>query len=152
MRRKTKHLPDYIVEEFKELEKNTKPLYRKIRKYSLISFIAISLALFNILGLILSVDFNTLYFIPLTFFSVVGAFGMALQKEVKFLWSEIQKSSVRHIKERIEKTEFVYESSRKKYIDSVTNDPLYSMNIFAEFLEEENRQKVSKFKSHETIQ
>ncbi|MGI8314066.1 DUF5392 family protein [Halobacillus mangrovi] len=144
MKSKHKHLPAYIVDEFKELDRVTKPIFRKMRRYALLSFIAIPVSLINILSLFLAQKTDQIYILPLLLFSIIGAFGLALQKEVKFLYQDIQATSVQFIKERIQKTEVMHEHKRKSYMESVVKEPFSSINLFAEFLEEERRLKTNK--------
>ncbi|ARI77658.1 DUF5392 family protein [Halobacillus mangrovi] len=144
MKSKHKHLPAYIVDEFKELDKVTKPLFKKMRGYALLSFIAIPISFINILSLFLAGKTEPIYIFPLLFFSIVGAFGLALQREVKFLYKEIQATSVQFIKERIRKTEVMHEHKRKNYMELIVKEPFSSINLFAEFLEEERRLKTDK--------
>lgn len=71
----------------------------------------------------------------------MGAVGFALLKENKHNQKEIVKMSQKYMLERIKKSNFLTDSRKSNYFNRVNEHPLSAMNVFIEFLAEEQQSK-----------
>ncbi|WP_216829798.1 DUF5392 family protein [Alkalihalobacterium elongatum] len=128
----------YSKREFEKLQHKIAPLVKKSTVFSIISITMISFSLINLYHLLFG-DINNIVF---TFiFSLLGAVGVALYKEVKFQNKEIYKTSIEYINDKIQKSEVVPEYSKEKFIEKVRVEPMNAFQVFSDFLSQEERIK-----------
>ncbi|MES9739091.1 DUF5392 family protein, partial [Peribacillus frigoritolerans] len=72
---------------------------------------------------------------------LVGAVGFALLKENKHNQREIVKMSQKYMLERIKKSNYLTDARKNNYFKRVNEQPLTAMNVFFEFLAEEQQWK-----------
>jgi hypothetical protein len=132
-------MPSFIKKEVDKLNETIAPFIKKISKYSFWAFPLIVFSLINLLFmLVIMPDTRTTF--ALVIYAVMGAFGFALSKEVKFQRKEVMKISEDFILKRIKKSNTVEDSVKTRYIKLIKEQPAFAMNHFIRFLEEENRE------------
>ncbi|PMC37954.1 hypothetical protein CJ195_10175 [Bacillus sp. UMB0899] len=134
------NIPRYVEREIEEIQKLTLPIMKKTRKYSFLAVLIIPISILNLLSLVFFTPFSQEMFISTLIFAAIGALGFAFQKEVRYSMKEIQKVSISYMKERVEKSRALDLHRQRHYIELLTNHPTRTLNIFQQFLEEENRQ------------
>lgn len=131
-------MPSFVKKEVDKLNETISPFIKKVSKYSFWAFPLIAISLIN-LFLSLFVMPETSTTVSLILFAVMGAIGFALSKEAKYQRKEILKVSEAFIIKRIKKSTAVEDMIKDRYIQQVKQQPLFAINHFIRFLEEENR-------------
>lgn len=134
------NIPRYVEREIEEIQKLTLPIMKKTRKYSFLAILIIPISILNLLSLVFFTPWSKEMFISTLIFAGIGALGFALQKEVRYSVKEIQKITIAYMKERVEKSKVMELHRQRHYIELLTTHPTRTLNIFQQFLEEENRQ------------
>ncbi len=134
------NMPRYVEREIEEIQKLTLPIMKKTRKYSFLAILIIPISILNLLSLVFFTPWSQEMFISTLIFAGIGALGFALQKEVRYSVKEIQKVTIAYMKERVEKSKVMELHRQSHYIELLTTHPTRTLNIFQQFLEEENRQ------------
>lgn len=131
-------MPSFVRKEVDKLNETISPFIKKVSKYSFWAFPLIAFSLIN-LFISLFVMPETKTTVSLIIYAVMGAIGFALSKEAKYQRKEIVKVSEAFIIKRIKKSSVVEDSIKDRYIQQVKQQPMFAINHFIRFLEEENR-------------
>lgn len=131
----------FIRKEMEKIQAKIAPLMKKNMIFTFISLPLIIFSLFNLYILLFHTPDRNELTLPIFLFGVFAAVGMALMKETKHNNKEIQNKSFSYIEKRIKMSENINDYSKKHYLDRLYKQPLQSMEIFFEFLsqEEQNR-------------
>lgn len=135
---KMDHVSSYTKKEFENMQRRIAPLVKKSTIFTVASISLISISFFNLYYLLFGHVNNMVLTLV---FSVVGAVGIALYKEVKFQNKEIYNTSINYIKERMMKSEIVPDYTRDKFIEKVKTEPMNAFQTFSDFLHQEERIK-----------
>ena len=135
---KTDHVSSYTKKEFEKMQSRISPLVKKSTIFTVASISLISISFINLYYLLFGHVSNMVLTVV---FSILGAVGMALYKEVKFQNKEIYNTSINYIKERIMKSEIVPDYTRDRFIEKVSSEPMNAFQTFSEFLNQEERMK-----------
>ena len=136
-----KQMPSYVEREMEIIKDHVKPLLKKTSTYSLIAIPISMMSLINLFFLLVYNGVNKEVMGSLIVFSIIGAVGIALFKESKFLRKEIQQKTNKYITDRITKSEYVLDYQKKEFIKLINERPILGFNRFVNFLEEENKRK-----------
>lgn len=136
-----KQLPSYIEREMEIITDRVKPLLKKSTMYSFLAIPISMVSLINIFFLLVYKGVNQEVMGSLIVFSLLGAIGIALFKESKFLQKEIQQMSNQYIMDRISKSEYVLDYQKNEFITLIKEKPILGFSTFVHFLEEENKRK-----------
>lgn len=136
-----KQMPSYVEREMEIITERVKPLLKKSSTYSFIAVPISMVSLINLFFLLIYNGVNKEVMGSLIVFAVLGAIGIALFKESKFLQKEIQQISNKYIMERITKSEYVLDYQKREFIALIKEKPILGFNTFVHFLEEENKRK-----------
>lgn len=129
----------FIKKEMEKIQAKIAPLLKKNFFYTIISLPLIVFSLFNLFILIFQTADRSV--LSIIVFALCAAIGMALIKETKYNNKEIQSKSFAYIEKRIKASENINEYSKKHYLDRLYKQPFQSMEIFFEFLLQEERNK-----------
>ncbi|MEB1807108.1 MAG: YwnF family protein, partial [Bacillaceae bacterium] len=132
------HVSSYTKKEFEKMQSRISPLVKKSTIFTVASISLISISFINLYYLLFGHVSNMVLTVV---FSILGAVGMALYKEVKFQNKEIYNTSINYIKERIMKSEIVPDYTRDRFIEKVSSEPMNAFQTFSEFLHQEERMK-----------
>ncbi|MDE5414395.1 DUF5392 family protein [Alkalihalobacterium chitinilyticum] len=135
---KMDHVSSYTKKEFEKMQRRISPLVKKSTIFTVASISLISISFINLYYLLFGHVSNMVLTVV---FSVLGAVGMALYKEVKFQNKEIYNTSINYIKERIMKSEIVPDYTRDRFIEKVVSEPMNAFHTFSDFLHQEERMK-----------
>lgn len=135
----------FIQKELKKIHKKVEPLLKKNMMFSFISFPMIVFSIFNLYLLIFYNNTGENVTGSIILFSVITAIGFALLKETRLNNKEIQKRSIAHITKKINTSQLINDYSKKHYLQKLKQQPSHAMEIFFEFLsqEEQNKNKSS---------
>lgn len=137
----TNNLSEHIKKELEAIQKLILPLAKKTSKYMFWTYPLIGISLINIVYLLFfAPEFMDNKFL-LILYSILGALGLALYKEIRLNKKEIQKIGTQYIIERMKKSRFVGEDRKTYYIRTVEKLPVQALDFFIRFLQEEERNK-----------
>ncbi|MCD8510436.1 MAG: YwnF family protein [Bacillus sp. (in: Bacteria)] len=128
------------------MKKLTAPI---VRKYSIYSFASASLILFSVINLYF-LFFHTNWAQEITMlivYGVVGALGLALFKESSFQSKRVFKLGYHYMVNRMRESTHLYDYRKERYLQLINKNPMEAINIFREFLMEEQRMKVNNGKN-----
>jgi len=134
-------MPENVKKELEAIEERVRPIAKKTSRYLFFSLPLIAIALLNIPFVLLFEERNSETFISLFIYALLGAFGFALLKETRMQKKEIQNIGLGYMIERIKKSRILSEDRKRIYVRLVMERPLYAVEHFIRFLEEESRQK-----------
>ncbi|MGE7759549.1 DUF5392 family protein [Peribacillus sp. NPDC097895] len=144
---KINKIPRFMQAEMEELQSTLSPLLKKNMKYRLLSTVMIGFSIINLFFLLFKGESLPISKIALGIYALVGAVGFALLKENKHNQKEIVKMSQKYMLERMKKSNYLTDSRKSNYYKRVNDQPLFAMNVFFEFLSEE-QQRMNR-SSHE---
>ena len=130
-----------------QLQSTLSPLLKKNMKYRLLSTVMIGFSIINLFFLLFKGESLPISKIALGIYALVGAVGFALLKENKHNQKEIVKMSQKYMLERMKKSNYLTDARKSNYYKRVNDQPLFAMNVFFEFLSEE-QQRMNR-SSHE---
>ncbi|MDQ0256858.1 hypothetical protein J2S74_004280 [Evansella vedderi] len=132
--------PLYIKKEFEEMKKLTAPI---VRRYSIYSFISAPLVIFSAINLYFLLFHSTWTSeIPLLIiYGVLGAIGLALFKESTFQSKQVFKMGYHYMINRMKESKYLYDYRKERYLQLINQNPVDAVNIFREFLKEEERMR-----------
>lgn len=135
------NIPHFMQNEVKKIQLKLNPLLKKSMKYGFFSTIMIAFSLINLFFLLFNNDSYPISKIALCIYALVGAIGFALKKENKHNKKEIVKMSQKYVLERMKKSGYLTDARKNNYYQKVNEHPLLTMNVFIEFLAEEEQKK-----------
>lgn len=135
----TNDISDYAKKELEQLQEIISPILSKTTRYMMWAFPLIAVSVFNLITLLFFAESSETTMIQLGFFSVIGAFGLALSKERKLKQKEVLKLGHDYMIKRIEKSSYVSDVRKTEYITMIIAQPLIAVNSFIEFVNEEER-------------
>lgn len=138
-----KYMPSFIEKEIKNITDTVKPQLKRSTRYTLFAVPLIAFSTINLILLLISGGWNLDNMLILSIYSLVAAVGFALFKESKHAKKEMRQIGMKHIIERIHKSEHVNEHSKEEYINTVKSQPKFSLQTFLNFLKEEDERKQS---------
>ncbi|WP_148358795.1 DUF5392 family protein [Peribacillus simplex] len=144
---KINRIPGFMQAEMAQLQSTLSPLLKKNMKYRLLSTVMIGFSIINLFFLLFKGESLPISKIALGIYALVGAVGFALLKENKHNQKEIVKMSQKYMLERMKKSIYLTDARKSNYYKRVNDQPLFAMNVFFEFLSEE-QQRMNR-SSHE---
>ncbi|MDM5359417.1 DUF5392 family protein [Peribacillus sp. ACCC06369] len=138
---KINKIPGFMQAEIEQLQSSLSPLLKKNLKYGFFSTVMIGFSIINLFFLLFKSDSLPISKTALGIYALVGAVGFALLKENKHNQKEIVKMSQKYMLERIKKSNYLTDSRKSNYFKRVNEHPLSAMNVFIEFLAEEQQSK-----------
>ncbi|ASS96479.1 DUF5392 family protein [Peribacillus simplex] len=144
---KINRIPRFMQAEMAQLQSTLSPLLKKNMKYRLLSTVMIGFSIINLFFLLFKGESLPISKIALGIYALVGAVGFALLKENKHNQKEIVKMSQKYMLERMKKSNYLTDARKSNYYKRVNDQPLFAMNVFFEFLSEE-QQRMNR-SSHE---
>lgn len=144
---KINRIPRFMQAEMAQLQSTLSPLLKKNMKYRLLSTVMIGFSIINLFFLLFKGESLPISKIALGIYALVGAVGFALLKENKHNQKEIVKMSQKYMLERMKKSIYLTDARKSNYYKRVNDQPLFAMNVFFEFLSEE-QQRMNR-SSHE---
>ncbi|MGE7603808.1 DUF5392 family protein [Peribacillus sp. NPDC097675] len=138
---KINNFPQFMQNEMKKIQTKLNPLLKKNMKYGFFSTIMIGFSIINLFFLLFKNDSHPISKIALCIYALIGAIGFALMKENKHNKREIIKMSQKYVLERMKKSGYISEARKNNYYQKVNEYPLLTMNVFLEFLAEEEQRK-----------
>ncbi|MGE6376472.1 DUF5392 family protein [Peribacillus muralis] len=142
---KLTNIPSFMQAELDQLQANLSPMLKKSMKYGLLSTAMIGFSVINLFFLFFNNESLSISNIALGIYALIGAIGFALLKENKHNQKEIAKMSRTYMLERMKKSRYVTDARKSNYYKKVNEQPLYAMNVFFEFLAEEQQHKDQSF-------
>ncbi|CAH0267822.1 hypothetical protein SRABI84_03552 [Peribacillus simplex] len=144
---KINRIPRFMQAEMAQLQSTLSPLLKKNMKYRLLSTVMIGFSIINLFFLLFKGESLPISKIALGIYALVGAVGFSLLKENKHNQKEIVKMSQKYMLERMKKSNYLTDARKSNYYKRVNDQPLFAMNVFFEFLSEE-QQRMNR-SSHE---
>lgn len=138
---KINNIPGFMQDEIEQLQLKLSPLLKKNMKYGFFSTVMIGFSIINLFFLLFKNDSLPVSKIALGIYALVGAVGFALLKENKHNQREIVKMSQKYMLERIKKSNYLTDARKNNYFKRVNEHPLTAMNVFFDFLAEEQQWK-----------
>ena len=138
---KINNIPGFMQDEIEQLQSKLSPLLKKNMKYGFFSTVMIGFSIINLFFLLFKNDSLPISKIALGIYALVGAVGFALLKENKHNRREIVKMSQKYMLERIKKSSYLTDARKSSYFKRINEQPLTAMNVFFEFLAEEQQWK-----------
>ncbi|MGE7184663.1 DUF5392 family protein [Peribacillus sp. NPDC006672] len=142
---KINNIPRFMQSEIEKLQSKLSPLLKKNMKYSFFSTVMIGFSIINLFFLLFKNDSYPISKIALAIYALVGAVGFALLKENKHNQKEIAKMSQQYMLERMKESNYLTDARKSNYYKKVNEQPLSAMNVFLEFLAEEQQRKNESF-------
>ncbi|CAH0188148.1 hypothetical protein SRABI96_01604 [Peribacillus sp. Bi96] len=136
---KINKIPRFMQAEMEQLQSKLSPLLKKNMKYRLLSTVMIGFSIINLFFLLFKGESLPISKIALGIYALVGAVGFALLKENKHNQKEIVKMSQKYMLERMKKSNYLTDARKSNYYKRVNDQPLFAMNVFFEFLSEEQQ-------------
>lgn len=131
----------FIKKEMEKIQAKIAPLLKKNLIFTFISLPLIVFSLFNLYLLLFHSTNRSEITLPIILFALSAAIGMALMKETKYNNKEIQSRSFAYIEKRIKSSKDINDYSKEHYLNRLYKQPFQSMEIFFEFLKQEERNK-----------
>jgi len=131
-------MPRFIRFEMEKLGEMIAPKLKKANQYAFWSKPLIFVAALNLFLLLIVLPKQNQSIPLLVFCASAGAFGVALLQESRILRKEIMKFSFSYMMKRIEKSDIVPETVKKRYTALIQNEPVNIFLHFIHFLEEEH--------------
>ncbi|MFJ7636936.1 DUF5392 family protein [Peribacillus sp. NPDC097206] len=138
---KVKNIPHSMQSELKKIQMKLNPLLKKNMKYGFFSTVMIGFSVINLFFLLFMNDSYPISKIALCIYALIGAIGFALMKENKHNQKEIVKMSQKFVLERMKKSTYLTDARKNNYYQKVNEHPFLAMNVFIEFLAEEEQRK-----------
>ena len=138
---KINNIPHFMQNELKKIQLKLNPLLKKNMKYGFFSTVMIGFSVINLFFLLFKNDSYPISKIALCIYALIGAIGFALMKENKHNQKEIVKMSQKYVLERMKKSGYLTDARKNNYYQKVNEHPLMTMNVFIEFLAEEEQRK-----------
>ncbi|MCK1991238.1 hypothetical protein GW626_12910 [Peribacillus muralis] len=142
---KLTNIPHFMQAELEQLQAKISPMLKKNMKYSLLSTAMIGFSVINLFFLLFNNESLSISNIALGIYALIGAIGLALLKENKHNQKEIANMSRIYMLERMKKSRYISDARKSNYYGKVNDQPLYAMNVFFEFLAEEQQRKDQLF-------
>ncbi|KWW11272.1 hypothetical protein AS888_01695 [Peribacillus simplex] len=142
---KLTNIPRFMQAEIEQLQAKLSPLLKKNMKYGFLSTVMIGFSVINLFFLLFKNESLSTSNIALGIYALIGAVGFALLKENKHNQKEIARMSRNYMLERIKKSSYVTDARKSNYYKKMNEQPLYAMNVFFEFLAEEQQRKDQSF-------
>lgn len=142
---KLTNIPRFMQAEIEQLQAKLSPLLKKNMKYGFLSTVMIGFSVINLFFLLFKNESLSTSNIALGIYALIGAVGFALLKENKHNQKEIARMSRKYMLERIKKSRYVTDARKSNYYKKMNEQPLYAMNVFFEFLAEEQQRKDQSF-------
>ncbi|GEL08001.1 DUF5392 family protein [Salisediminibacterium halotolerans] len=131
----------YVKHEVDALQKMLAPKMKKSLLYGAIAIPLIISSVFNLYFLLVHVPSGAEMVWFLLLFAVLGAVGMALFKESKFLTNDMRSESYVYMQERVKNSSLLNQELIDRYIHDLQSEPKKAMDTFIMFLEHEERVK-----------
>ena len=144
---KINNIPRFMQDEIEKLQSKLSPLLKKNMKYGFFSTVMIGFSIINLFFLLFKNDSYPISKIALAIYALVGAIGFALLKENKHNQKEIVKMSQKYMLERMKESNYLTDARKSNYYKKVNEQPLSAMNVFLEFLAEEEQRKNQPFQN-----
>ncbi|WP_285766150.1 DUF5392 family protein [Peribacillus sp. SI8-4] len=142
---KLTNIPRFMQSEIEQLQASLSPLLKKNMRYGILSTVMIGFSVINLFFLLFNNETLSISNIALGLYSLIGAIGFALLKENKHNQKEIAKLSRNYMLERMKKSRYVTDVRKSNYYKKMNDEPLFAMNVFFEFLAEEQQRKERSF-------
>ncbi|MFC4559019.1 DUF5392 family protein [Virgibacillus kekensis] len=133
------NMPSFIERELETITELVKPRIKKSSKYMMIAIPLLGISIVNLFLLFVTTGWSLDTMIAPGIYALVGAIGAALFRESKLTNKEIRKIGMKHIIERINKSEHVDDDAKKKYIKNIKSQPKFGLQTFINFLTEEHQ-------------
>ncbi|WP_256860534.1 DUF5392 family protein [Paraliobacillus ryukyuensis] len=139
------NMPPFIKREMEKITEQIQPLMKKNSKYVMFAFPLMIVGGFNLLLTFFDggVGFDQLL-VP-SIYALITAIGIALYKESKHVNKQIHRIGKEHMIERIETSSIIADDKKNAYINMVKKQSKMSLQIFINFLTEENKQKQNMY-------
>lgn len=139
------NMPPFIKREMEKITEQIQPLMKKNSKYVMFAFPLMIVGGFNLLLTFFDggVGFDQLL-VP-SIYALITAIGIALYKESKHVNKQIHRIGKKHMIERIETSSIIADDKKNAYINMVKKQSKMSLQIFINFLTEENKQKQNMY-------
>lgn len=135
---------ELVRKEFEKMHEKIKPIYLRSLIYAIVSAPLFSFSIVNMYFILFNLEGNYSVGLPLTLFSVIAAFSVALFVEALHKNKEIKKTSVEFIKDRIILSKFMDDDRKEGYLKKVESNPKEAFKIFVDFLVHEDMLKSMK--------
>ncbi|MBP3039408.1 DUF5392 family protein [Bacillaceae bacterium Marseille-Q3522] len=136
-----KKLPEFIQVEIDNLQKQVSPLLKRNFSFTLIAALLVSSSLVNLFFMLFIEKAGFDQALILGLFAILGAAGFAFFKESRVVKKAILIRSQQYILKRIHNSSVLPETRKNNYVKWIKAQPFSSMNLFFEFLKEEEQRK-----------
>lgn len=134
---------EVVKKEFEKMHEKIKPIYLRSLIYAIISAPLFSFSVVNMYYLLFNLEGNYTVGLPLTLFSLIAAFSVALFVEALHKNKEIKKASIEYVKDRIILSRYMDDDRKEDYLKKVESNPKDAFKTFVEFLIHEDRIKYN---------
>ncbi|MFB1051619.1 DUF5392 family protein [Paraliobacillus sp. JSM ZJ581] len=139
------NMPPFIKKEMEKITQQIQPLMKKNSKYIMFAFPFMLVGGLNLIVMFFQ-DAYSFDMLPVTgIYALITAIGIALFKESKFMSKKIHQVGKEHIIERMEMSRIIGEEKKNAYIKMVKNQSKMSLQVFFNFLTEENKEKQNMY-------
>ncbi|CQR47881.1 hypothetical protein BN1058_02213 [Paraliobacillus sp. PM-2] len=139
------NMPPFIRREMEKITQQIQPLMKKNSKYMMFAFPLMLVGGFNLVVMFFQGGFS-FDMLPITgIYALSAAIGIALFKESKFMNKKIHQIGKEHIIERIKMSRIIGDDKKNVYIKMVKNQSKMSLQVFFNFLTEENQEKQNMY-------
>lgn len=139
------NMPPFIKREMEKITQQIQPLMKKNSKYVMFAFPLMLVGGFNLIVMFFQGAYS-FDMLPITgLYALFTAIGIALFKESKFMNKKIHQVGKQQIIERIQMSRIIGEEKKNAYIEMVKNQSKMSLQVFFNFLTEENKEKQNMY-------
>ncbi|WP_110926166.1 DUF5392 family protein [Bacillus massiliglaciei] len=131
-----------IQKELLAMKKKLEPLTKKNNRYAFLSSMMLGISIINLYDLLFLNRQAEERLLLLLFFALIGAFGMALFKEMRLRNKEIRKLTLSYIEERIRNSSSLSAEKKERYLTSIAATPMLALQLFKNFLLEEEKSRT----------
>lgn len=135
---------ELVRREFEKMHEKIKPIYLRSLIYAIVSAPLFSFSIVNMYYILFNLEGNYSVGLPLTLFSIIAAFSVALFVEALHKNKEIKKTSVEFIKDRIIMSKYMDDDRKEGYLKKVESNPKEVFKVFVDFLIHEDMLKSVK--------
>lgn len=135
------NMPFFIKREMEKIAEQVHPLMKRNSRYVLFAFPLMLVGGMNLIIMAFQSSWNSEVLPFAGIYAFITSIGMALYKESKHVNKKIHQIGKKHIIDRIQTSHIVTDDKKKAYINMVKEHSKMSLQIFFNFLNEENKEK-----------
>ncbi|WP_112180658.1 MULTISPECIES: DUF5392 family protein [Paraliobacillus] len=141
----SEHMPFFIKREMEKIAEQVQPLMKRNSRYILFAFPLMLVGGINLIIMAFQGNWSEDMLPIAVTYALIASIGMALYKEAKHVNKKIHQIGKEHMIERIKTSHVVADDKKKAYINMVKEHSKMSLQIFFNFLTEENKEKQDTF-------